>query len=274
MTISDPEWATSHPEDDDQWARWESSPLQQIDFAIHIHYLREYLSQHDRVLEVGAGAGRFTREIADLVDRMVVVDISEEKLQENQRYANAMGYAGSVEDWRLSDMRDLSQDFEDGEFDAVVCLGGPLSYVFDLREQALSELVRVTRSGGKLLLSGRSLWGMLHENLPRILTTMEPRMSREFVKTGDLGPSPVAPMDRYWHAFRAAEFRTFIEQAGPRIVAMSASNCLASTWDEMLATWREDKSLWNRLIEWEIEASREPGCLDMGTHILAVAEKP
>ena len=32
--------------------------------------------------------------------------------------------------------------------------------------------------------------------------------------------------------------------------------------------------LWRQLLEMEIEACREPGCLDMGTHIIAVVRKP
>lgn len=273
MTTTEPGWATARPDDLDEWARWKSSPLQQIDFAIHIHYLQEYLQRGQRVLEVGAGAGRFTREIAALTDRVVVVDISEEKLQRNQRHAEALGYAASIEDWRLSDMRDLSKDFADGEFDAVVCFGGPLSYVFNLRDKALRELVRVARSGGLLLLSARSLWGMLHENLPRILNQVDPRINREIVATGDLGPSQVAPVDRFWHAYRAAEFRDFVAAAGCEVLMLSASNCLTATWEHVLPTWRDDEKTWNHLLELELEASREPGCLDMGAHILAVARK-
>jgi SAM-dependent methyltransferase len=273
MTTSDPGWATARPDDLDEWTRWKSSPLQQIDFAIHIHYLNEYLKHDHRVLEVGAGAGRFTREIAAIADRVTVVDISEEKLQSNRRNAEALGYAGSIEDWRRSDMRDLSKDFADNEFDVVVCFGGPLSYVFDLREKALRELVRVARPGGLLLLSARSLWGTLHENLPRILNMVDPRMNREIVKTGNLGPSQVAPVDRFWHAYRAAEFRDFVAAAGCEVLMLSASNCLTSTWEHVLSAWRDDERIWNHLIELEIEACREPGCLDMGAHVLAVARK-
>ncbi len=273
MTTSDPGWATARPDDLDEWTRWKSSPLQQIDFAIHIHYLHQYLKREHRVLEVGAGAGRFTREIAAVAERVVVVDISQEKLQRNRRHAEALGYAGAIEEWRQSDMRELSADFAEGEFDAVVCFGGPLSYVLDLREKALHELVRVARPGGLLLLSARSLWGMLHENLPRILSQVDPRMNREIINTGNLGPSQVAPVDRFWHAYRATEFRDFVAGAGCEVLMLSASNCLTSTWEQVLPTWHSDERAWNHLLELEIEASREPGCLDMGAHILAVARK-
>lgn len=266
-------WAEPRPTDQDDWARWQADPLQQVDFAVHTHYLQTYLSRVDRVLEVGAGAGRFTRELAQIVDHLVVVDRSAEKLQRNQRNATAMGYGNVVDAWYEADMRGFPDDLYEGEFDAVVCLGGPLSYAHDDRGKALAELVRVTRSGGLLVLSARSLFGTLHENLPAILSHDEPELNREIVRTGELGPRQVAPLDQFWHAFRAQEFKEFVASAGTEVMAISASNCLTSTWKDLLFTWRSDERMWRHLIELEIEASREPGCLDLGSHIIVVARK-
>jgi ubiquinone/menaquinone biosynthesis C-methylase UbiE len=271
--MEDPGWARARPEDEEDWIRWQSDPLQEIDFAVHIHYLRQYLSRDSRVLEVGAGAGRFTRELAEIVNRIVVVDRSAEKLQRNQRNAMATNYDRSVERWVESDMRDLSGAFHDGEFDAAVCFGGPLSYVHGDRFQAMKELVRVTRQGGLVLVSARSLFGTLHESLPAILSRSEPELNLEIIKTGDMGPRQVAPVDQFWHAYRAAEFRDFVASAGAEVLALSASNCLTSTWKELMVGWRQNERMWRHLIELEIEAAREPGCLDMGTHIIAVARK-
>jgi ubiquinone/menaquinone biosynthesis C-methylase UbiE len=266
-------WARPRPAEEDDWIRWQSDPVQEIDFAVHIHYMAKYLAKGQKVLEVGAGAGRFTRELAQIVDHIVVVDRSSQKLQRNQRNAAAMDYAPSVVAWHEGDMRKLPSALHDGEFDAVVCVGGPLSYALDDRDQALHELVRVTRRGGLLLLSARSLFGTLHENLPAILSHDEPELNREIVKTGDLGPRQVAPVNQFWHAFRAQEFSQFVASAGTDILALSASNCLTTTWTELLATWRSDERMWRHLIDLEIEASREPGCLDLGAHIIAVARK-
>jgi len=266
-------WAEPRPAEDDDWARWQSDPLQEIDFAVHIHYLNQYIPRGSAVLEVGAGAGRFTRELAQLTDRIVVVDRSAEKLLRNQRNAEAAGYARAVRAWYEGDMRKLPPELSNDTFDAVVCLGGPLSYVLDDRHKALRELLRVARKGGILVLSARSLFGTLHENLPSILAHDEPQINREIIATGDLGPRQVGPVDQFWHAFRAQEFREFISSAGTEIVAMSASNCLTSTWRELMSTWRSDERLWRHLIELEIEASREPGCLDLGAHIIAIGRK-
>jgi SAM-dependent methyltransferase len=272
MTKHDPGWISAHSDEDDDWRRWEASPVQQIDFAVHNHYLRTYLKGRERVLEVGAGAGRFTKELAAIPTRITVADISAAKIARNQRNAQALGYAGAIEAWCECDMCDLQPHFQDGAFDAVVCYGGPLSYVFDRRFKAVQELVRVTRPEGLLFLSAKSLWGTVHEFLPQILN-YDPRLNREIVETGNLGPETVSVTSRFWHAYRADEFRAFIEDAGAQVLLLSASDCLTATWRDLMLSWRDDARTWKHLLELEIEACKQPGCLDMGSHILAVARK-
>lgn len=272
MAAEDVGWVRAHTDDEESWEP-SKSPVQQVDIAVHTHYLREYLQPGMRVLEMGAGAGRFTPVIAGVTRPIVVADRSPEKLALNKRNAHALGYAEAIETWRECDMIDLRGCFGDGEFDAVVCLGGPLSYAFDRREKAINELYRVTKPGGLMLLSARSLFGALYQDLPRILN-IDPRINREIIETGNLGPVQVSLATRYWHAYRAAEFRAFVEQTGARVLVISASNCLSSTWGDVIGTWQTDARRWRHLIEIELVASREPGCLDMGAHVLVVAQKP
>ncbi|MFH1086530.1 MAG: class I SAM-dependent methyltransferase [Chloroflexota bacterium] len=272
MKTDTPGWISAHSEDDEDFQRWAAGPIQLVDFAIHIHYLQQYIRRGDLVLEVGAGGGRFTQEIATLTDQITVVDISPDKIERNRRNAVATGYADRVRAWIQADMCDLKPHLADGRFDVLVCYGGPLSYVFDRREKAISELVRVTKPGGLLLLSARSLWGTVHEFLPTILH-FDPRINREIVATGDMGPTQVALATRFWHAYRAAEFKEFIEAAGTTVILQSASDCLSATWRDMLAAWQADEGTWKHLLELEIMACREPGALDMGNHVFAVARK-
>jgi len=255
------------------WAGLEDRLADQVQFAIHLHYVQECLRPGDRVLEMGAGRGRFTRELAALCDRVVVADVSPDKLQMNRRNMAAMGLEDQIEAWVECDMAKLQGVFEDNEFDGVVCYGGPLSYVFDRRFRALSELVRVTRPGGVLFLSARSLFGTVHENLPRVLGG-DPRVNREIIRSGDIGPDKVGVARNFLHAYRSGEFREAIESAGATVEVLSASECVSATWGDLVGPWQEDHGVWEHLLEIELEACREPGCLDMGSHIIAVARKP
>jgi len=130
MARYDPDWVRSYYNEygEREWERWDESPVEQIKFEVHLYYLRRYLQAHHRILEAGAGAGRFTQELARISEKIVVADISPIQLQLNQKNAHTLGFSGSIERWVECDMCDLRSHFREGEFDAVVCYGGPLRY--------------------------------------------------------------------------------------------------------------------------------------------------
>jgi len=275
MTEYDPDWVKSYYDELGQreWDRWDVSPVEQVKFEVHLRYLRKYLAAGDRILEIGAGPGRFTQELAKISPRIVVADISPVQLELNRQNAHTLGYAGSIEQWIECDICDLRPCFDHGEFDAVVCYGGPLSYVFDERERALAELQRVTRAGGLLFVGVMSLWGTVHHFLPQVLGVSH-ALNREIIATGDLGPEKSAASTHFCHMYRAAELRRVLEGAGAVVEVLSASDCLSATWAECLHDVQQDEATWQHLLEMEIEACREPGCLDMGTHLIAVCRVP
>jgi hypothetical protein len=73
--------------------------------------------------------------------------------------------------------------------------------------------------------------------------------------------------------FRAAELREFLEGHQVTILNLSASNCVSTVWGESLKEIRADPERWYELLRMEIEACQQPGCLEMGTHLLAVIRK-
>jgi len=256
-----------------EWLRWDESPVERIKYFVHLHYLKDCVKPGARVLEIGAGAGRFTRELAKITDAIVVADISSGQLKLNRENAERLDFASSVERWVECDACHLQPHFEDGAVDVVVCIGGLLSYVFEERDAALRELIRVTRPGGTLLFGVMSLWGAVHQYLPGVLD-LDTEQNRAIIASGDLTPDTIGAGRHYCHMFRSDEFRGFLAQSGLRIEAMSASDCLAVNWGDTLGELPEDDPKWEYLVEMEIEACREAGCIDMGTHMIAVCRKP
>ena len=148
-----------------EWHRWEESPVERIKFFIHLHHLKNHVHAADRVLEIGAGAGRFTQEIAKITSQIVVADITPGQLELNRTQAKEHDFAASVEDWIECDMCDLESEFDAQAFDVVVCYGGSLSYVFKRQHDAIAQLHHVTRPEGILLFGVLSLWGTIHQYL-------------------------------------------------------------------------------------------------------------
>jgi ubiquinone/menaquinone biosynthesis C-methylase UbiE len=255
---------------DREWSRHEDSPMARVSFQVHRHYLRRFVRRGERVLEVGAGAGRFTVELAELGARISVTDVSSVQLDLNRMHVAAAGLEERIEVSTEADVVDLA-GFPDASFDAVVCYGGPLSYALDRAGDAVRELLRVTKSGGHVLVSVMSNLGSLRAYLGSLAEEWEsygPQNWQAIFESGDL-PQDQSSTGRM-HMYRWAELRELLERHGAEVVAASAANFLSAGHDEIATAWLADPATWERFLEWELSACADPGALDGGTHIIAV----
>jgi SAM-dependent methyltransferase len=255
-----------------EWTRLVDTPADEVKLHVHTHFLREHIRAGMHVLDIGAGAGRFTQLLAALGATITVADLSPGQLALNRAYANQYAFAHAVTDWIEADVCDL-RAFADTAFDAVVCYGGPLSYVFERRREALAELCRVTAPGGVLLLSVMSLWGTVHAKLPGILT-LDAAENAHIIATGDSRLGAADGTQHHCHMYRAHEFRGLLGATGCEVLALSASNCLSTAWGEELIAIRADAARWNELLAMEVEACAQDGSLDLGTHLIGVLRRP
>jgi SAM-dependent methyltransferase len=245
-----------------EWERFDASPMDRVNLEIHLRFLREHIRPGDRVLDAGAGPGRFTLELARLGASVVAGDISPGQLVLHAEKTAAV--EDVVEARELLDIRDLGR-FDDESFDAVVCYGGPLSYVLDEAETALSELIRVTKPRGHVLLSVMSLLGTARaffEYFPGLVDEFGwQRAVTDVFETHDL----TADVNRghVLRMYRWSDLERLVPPGRCRIVGASASNFLSvgrESWDE-------------RFLEHEMAACRERGALDGGTHLIAALER-
>lgn len=274
LTAYNPEAVIQHFDDVgvQEWERLTQSPSGEVNLYVHTYYLEKHISKGKRVLEIGAGAGRFTQVLARLGAKVTVADISSVQLELNKQFATELGFDQAVVDRRQVDICDLSQ-FESSSFDYVVVYGGPFSYVLDKRDLALAECLRVLRPGGLLLLSVMSLWGSAHGRLDGVLATPI-SSNQKITSTGDITPATFPERkSNFMHMFRANELVKWLGQKKLALVDISASGCLSLAWNEMLKEIRNDTDRWNEMLRMELEACAEDGCLDMGMHLIAVARK-
>lgn len=107
------------------------------------------------VLEVAAGTGVVTRELASTLPRsvsIVATDLNEAMLE----HAESIGTSRPVE-WRRADVMTLP--FSDGQFDAVLCQFGVM--FFADKPKAFAEIRRVLRPGGTFVFN---TWDRIEEN--------------------------------------------------------------------------------------------------------------
>lgn len=115
-----------------------------VEFLTTMRYIEKYLKPGGRVLEIGAGTGRYSHALArrgHAVDAVELVPRNIEVFCQNTE-------AGEAVRITQGNALDLSA-FPDGGYDVTLLLG-PLYHLFTPQDkrQALREAIRVTKPGG------------------------------------------------------------------------------------------------------------------------------
>jgi SAM-dependent methyltransferase len=250
-----------------EWLRFEDGRTPPQSLEVHLAAIRRYVQPGDRVLDVGAGPGRFTIELARLGAEVTVADISPRQLELNAEKVAAAGLEERVRVRVLADVTDLSR-FADASFDAAVCFGGPLSYLVDRAEEGLAELLRVTRPGGHVLLSVMSLVGAVLHFAPQLLDLVRrdgAERNEAILRTGLLPQG-----EGYGHLpmklYRSDELTALLSRHG-EVVFVSAAGLFP-------ALYPPEPELQEFIVQVERQLAPEPGAVSCGQHILAVLRTP
>ncbi len=214
-------------------------------------------------------------ELAAIDTRIVVTDVSDVQLGLNEARLRGTDAERCVERRELLDVCDTSR-YADGEFDAVVAFGGPLSYAFERTDEAMRGLLRVIRPEGIVVASVMSLLGTWRYFLSAVTTLGEvvgEDANDKALRTGDLRHVANDASDHICQMFRWSDVEALLERSGGPIVDGSASNWASLGDAEPLARLEADTERWGRFIDHEVAACGQPGARDGGTHILFAARR-
>jgi SAM-dependent methyltransferase len=138
-----------------------------VEFLTTMRYINKYLEKGMRVLEVGAGTGRYSITLAEQgyqVDAIELIEhninILKGKVKPEHNISIKQGNA-----------LDLSP-YSDNTFDVTLVLG-PMYHLFNIddKKKALSESIRVTKKGGVVLVAycinegTMIVWGFVRGNI-------------------------------------------------------------------------------------------------------------
>ena len=254
-----------------EWERLDDDPRSRVIFHVHRWYLQQFIKPSHHVLDAGAGPGRFSIELAKLGATVTIGDISPGQLDISRRKLEEAGLESHIADRVPLDIVDCSQ-FADESFDAVVCYGSPISYVQERASDAIGELLRVTKRGGYLLLS---VCARLNVYLPLLIEWVHSEgidSVRQYISTGI--PDDVDDEPHPMQCYKWSELKALLERHVAEVSAVSASNCMATVPAiPSLRKIEQDPAFWKAFLEWEVEICREPGVLDIGSHIIVVLRR-
>ena len=239
-----------------EWQRFEDGTTPGPSAAIHTQMLEGYVQPGDRVLDAGAGPGRFTLELLRLGAQVTALDISPGQLEILQARVPDVEAV-------LGDITDLSQ-FDGGAFDVTVCYGGPLSYVVDRAEKAVAELARVTKPGGHVIVSVMGFGGPVIHFAPIIVELARrdgTAKSQEVARTGVLPEG-----EGYGHlAMRLYLWEELEELLAPHGEVVDGA--AAGVLPHLEVGEPEIRAL---LEEFEERLAYDPGSRSCGEHIIGV----
>ena len=112
-----------------------------------LQFVIDKIDQNDIVLDLGCGYGRVSAKIAQKAKMMVGIDRAEDNIQ------FAKEFVKDVENCEFHVMNANNLKFADKTFDLVFCIQNGISAFKISPVELIQESIRVTKPGGRLLLS-------------------------------------------------------------------------------------------------------------------------
>ena len=233
-----------------------------VEFITTMKYIKKYLEKGMKILEIGAGTGRYSLSLADkgyCVDAVELIphniDVFNSKMKPNQTVTITQG-----------DACDLNF-IEDNKYDITLLLG-PMYHLFkeEDRLSALSEAIRVTKAGGIVFCAYIGLnmniyqqfnGGTLNEIREKGLIDSE--FNAQPVATGLFMPLRKEDIDKMMAGFDV----TRLHYVGTDMIHRYMMNAINAMDDETFADY----------MNYHYKTCERADCVGLSNHILDVFRK-
>lgn len=230
--------------EDREWTRLEKDGHGELLYHVHLDVLQRYIAQDYKVLEIGAGSGRYTKDLVKMCNELTVGDISTHQIQFNKSKMKELSLFDQVKMFCVLDVLDMG-DFEDASFDCIVCIGGVINYLLDKEKDGINEMLRVLKPGGILIVGamsfiGASLYYLDGIKYEKDLFGLE--ATKWLYDTGvqDEEHYPV-PSKHYVHMMRSSEMDALFADFPVTIKERSSAGLYTQAGDVALENARQDK---------------------------------
>jgi ubiquinone/menaquinone biosynthesis C-methylase UbiE len=259
-----------------EWSRLSSDPAGELLYHVHMDVLRCYIHKQESVLELGAGAGMYSKELVELAGQLVVSDISKQQLSINKSKIAELGLEKRIQDFLILDITNLDRINSD-QYDVVTCVGGALNYTFDKEEVAIREMLRVTKPGGSLIVGAVALFNSLMRYLSAIADEKQQfgiDATKWLMERGiqDAEHYPVENKN-FLHLLSSSDLDALLDNQNVEIIEKRAAGIFSLAGDDALNQAKADPELWDLLLSEEIEFSKNPAYLDCGANLIYVVKK-
>ncbi|SFC01506.1 GNAT family N-acetyltransferase [Butyrivibrio sp. YAB3001] len=144
----------------DEDDRLERSVHGRLEYATTMNYIHRYADKKAKILEIGAGTGRYSIALAKEGMDVTAVELVEKNLEVLRDYSKGMANIRAFQ----GDATKLEM-LEDNSFDVTLVLG-PLYHLYEVDEvnKAIDEAIRVTKPGGVIMFAFISVYAIMYSN--------------------------------------------------------------------------------------------------------------
>lgn len=248
-------------EEYDEDSRLVKDKAHKIEFITTTKYIEKYLKPDDRILEIGAGTGRYSIYYAKngyKVDSIELVkknlDILKTKITPDMNIEALQGNA-----------LDLSV-YEENTFDVTLVLG-PLYHLYDGKDvdKAINEAIRVTKPSGKIFIAYITddavvlSYGVRKGNIKRLSTICDefwnvPKLKEEIFAT-----------------YKIKEFSDLISKFNVNKLETIATDGIAPNMAEFIN--KLDDEEFDLYVDYHLKNCNRYELMGYSSHILEIVEK-
>ncbi len=132
----------------------------QLEYATTMAYIHKYTGPGTKVLEIGAGTGRYSIALAKEEMDVTAVELVDANLKVLQESSKGLTGIRSFQ----GDATNLKR-FPDDTFEVTLCLG-PMYHLYEKNDvnKAIDEAIRVTKPGGVIFFAFISVYAIMYAN--------------------------------------------------------------------------------------------------------------
>lgn len=245
----------------DEESRLIKDKAHSIEYLTTTNYIDKYLNSKNRILEIGAGTGRYSITYASKgfkVDSVELVDRNLKLLKSK-----------ITKDMKINAMHGNCMNlnmYEDNTFDVTLVLG-PLYHLFKEKdiEKAIKEAIRVTKKEGKIFIAYITSdavvmsYGLRKKNLKKLKELCDddwniPKVEEEIFAT-----------------FRIEDFNKLIKQFKVKHLETIATDGIALQMQEYIN--KLDDEEFKIYVDYHLKNCKRKDLIGYSSHILEILEK-
>jgi SAM-dependent methyltransferase len=252
--------------------RLEENAYRRLEHDMTLRAIVRHVPDGARILDVGGGPGTYLEPLARRGFDPWLCDLSDANVAAARARATALGLSDVAQRVRQSDATNLTH-YARASFDAALALG-PFYHLLEdaARRRALSEIVRVVKSGGTIVLAVlprlHPLRYLLREATDESFGVLDALDWDALLATGRFENEEFFT-DAYLTDL--TEFRAMLRRAQCRVIDMVSAESFCAFMDVPLCEWATSEEKYAKLLDLVDKTARRPEQIASAEHVLVVA---